>query len=254
MDWVKLWTNLDGHPKILAAGLAGAGLYARALAYCGRYETDGDVPMAWVENAEANTKQVLDLAEALASVGLWERTDTGFRIRDFTEVNFSRAEMQRLRKARSKAGKKGGKQKPSKHPSKRLSKSQANAKQDESYSSSSSLRVVGKEASGAKGGLANLLAELVTRNGSRAPTVTREWLEAERLLLERDGRPPAEAEALIRWCQEDDFWKSNILSLPKFRKQYDQLRLKAEAEQKRRSPGMEQARRFAEEAERKEGT
>ena len=32
---------------------------------------------------------------------------------------------------------------------------------------------------------------------------------------------------LIDWCQADSFWKSNVLSMPTFRKQYDRLRLRA---------------------------
>jgi hypothetical protein len=32
---------------------------------------------------------------------------------------------------------------------------------------------------------------------------------------------------MIRWCQADEFWRGNILSMPKLREKYDQLRLKA---------------------------
>jgi hypothetical protein len=38
------------------------------------------------------------------------------------------------------------------------------------------------------------------------------------------------------WCQDDDFWKANIMSPAKLRKQYDQLRLAAQREQKKASP------------------
>lgn len=76
--------------------------------------------------------------------------------------------------------------------------------------------------------LSHLLADLVAFNGSKRPTIGKGWLDAERLLLERDGRDPGEAERLIRWCQSDEFWRGNVLSMPKFREQYDRLRLQAQ--------------------------
>ncbi len=76
--------------------------------------------------------------------------------------------------------------------------------------------------------LSNLLASLIVENGSKPPTVGKAWATAERLLLERDERDPAEAERLIRWCQADEFWRGNVLSMPTFRRQYDTLRLQAQ--------------------------
>lgn len=52
------------------------------------------------------------------------------------------------------------------------------------------------------------------------------WLDAMRLLIDADEREIKEAVRVLRWCQADDFWKTNILGAPKFRKQYPQLRLK----------------------------
>ncbi|MDQ0101139.1 hypothetical protein J2T10_000758 [Paenarthrobacter nicotinovorans] len=77
--------------------------------------------------------------------------------------------------------------------------------------------------------LCELLADLIESNGSRRPTVTKAWRDSARLLLEKDSRDVGEIERLLKWCQGDDFWKSNILSMPKFRDKYDQLRLKAGA-------------------------
>ena len=34
--------------------------------------------------------------------------------------------------------------------------------------------------------------------------------------------------AAIDWCQSDEFWRANILSLPKLREKYDALRLQAQ--------------------------
>jgi len=75
------------------------------------------------------------------------------------------------------------------------------------------------------GRLSNLLADLIAKNDPNGvrPTVGKGWLEAERLMLERDERDQDVAERLIRWSQGDSFWKSNIRSLPKFREKFGQL-------------------------------
>lgn len=76
--------------------------------------------------------------------------------------------------------------------------------------------------------LCELLADLIERNGSKRPTVSLKWLNEARLLLDKDKRPVEEAVAVLKWSQADSFWKSNILSMPKFREKYDQLRLQRE--------------------------
>lgn len=82
------------------------------------------------------------------------------------------------------------------------------------------------------------LTDRIVDNGSRRPTVTNSWRKAGRLLLEKDERTEAEVHAAIDWCQSDPFWRANILSMPKLREKYDQMRLQSE----RRNNGGEQAR------------
>ena len=75
--------------------------------------------------------------------------------------------------------------------------------------------------------LCERLAELMTANGCKPPTITTKWLTSARLLLTKDGRDFADALAVLDWCQADDFWQDNIHSLPTFREQFDKLRGKA---------------------------
>lgn len=103
MDWVRLLTTFHDHPKTLSVGNAGAGLYARSLAYCGDHETDGAVPREWVEQAVAREGHH-DLPAELVSAGLWAETDSGYDVRDFLEINKSAEEMADLRSKRAKAG------------------------------------------------------------------------------------------------------------------------------------------------------
>ena len=70
----------------------------------------------------------------------------------------------------------------------------------------------------------------LTANGVKA-TITAKWRTEARLLLDKDDRDPNEVRAVIDWATTDPFWRSNVLSVPKLREKYDQLRL-----------GMERAR------------
>jgi hypothetical protein len=63
-----------------------------------------------------------------------------------------------------------------------------------------------------------LIAPVADRPG------TLKWLDSMRLLIDADEREPREVAQVLRWCQGDDFWKGNILSADKFRKQYPKLR------------------------------
>lgn len=84
--------------------------------------------------------------------------------------------------------------------------------------------------------LCERLATRIEGNTGRRPTFgsgPNGWLTSARLLIDKDGRPLEEARELIDWCQADEFWRSNILSMPKFRQKYDTLRLQA----KRKSNG-----------------
>ena len=79
--------------------------------------------------------------------------------------------------------------------------------------------------------VADLLDHLdrcIVANGAKKPNRTKGNADAARLLIDRDGRPLDEAHRLIDWATSDPFWRSNILSMVKFREKYDQLRIKAQ--------------------------
>jgi len=76
------------------------------------------------------------------------------------------------------------------------------------------------------------LADRIEANGSKRPSITTRWLDAARLLLDNDGRTEAEVHRAIDWCQADEFWRANVLSMPKLRERFDQMRLQAESRQK----------------------
>jgi hypothetical protein len=94
------------------------------------------------------------------------------------------------------------------------------------------------------------LADRIEANGSKRPTVTDTWRREARLLLDSDGRTVEQVTKAIDWCQSDSFWRANVRSMPKLRKQYDTLRLKAIAEREAAAQAARQPSRYTDPAER----
>lgn len=85
--------------------------------------------------------------------------------------------------------------------------------------------------------LSGILADLILQNnpentrlnnGKLKDTVAR-WANDIDRLIRLDGQDVQEIEQVIRWCQSDEFWKSNVLSGSKLREKWDQLSLKAKS-------------------------
>lgn len=126
MPYALLADEFHSDPKTVKATLAGAGLYARSLSYCGHYLTDGFVPFAWA--AEIATAAV---RRKVTEAGLWievaggetftyatgdesyivEIRERGFFIPDYIAFNPTRESVMEKRselsRKRSEAGKKG---------------------------------------------------------------------------------------------------------------------------------------------------
>lgn len=82
--------------------------------------------------------------------------------------------------------------------------------------------------------LTQLLIDLMQKNNPDSLTLMNlteegqaKWINECRLLREADKKTEADIERVIRFSQGDSFWKNNILSMPKLRKQWDQLWMKA---------------------------
>jgi hypothetical protein len=75
--------------------------------------------------------------------------------------------------------------------------------------------------------LLDLLDSEIRANGGKTPARTKRNIDAARLLIDKDGRSVDQIAKAIRWCQADEFWRANILSMSKLREKYDQLRLAA---------------------------
>ncbi len=83
--------------------------------------------------------------------------------------------------------------------------------------------------------ISKLLLDLILlRNPNHRKPNLQKWCVHVHRMLSADKRERGEIEKVIRWCQANDFWKNNILSTAKLRKQYDQLKLKMDHENPKR--------------------
>lgn len=80
------------------------------------------------------------------------------------------------------------------------------------------------------------LADKIEKNGSKRPKITQRWRVSARLLLDADGKTVEQVTKAIDWCQADEFWRANVMSMTKLREKYDQLRLAAQRPLARASP------------------
>jgi hypothetical protein len=122
MSWAKLADDFHAHPKVLAVGNVGAGLFVRSLAYAAAYLTDGFIPAASARMLAGPDQAVID---ELVAAGLWHPCPGGYRIHDYLERNPPRDEVLARRQARATAGQVGG----TRSGALRRSKPEANAKQ-----------------------------------------------------------------------------------------------------------------------------
>jgi len=72
------------------------------------------------------------------------------------------------------------------------------------------------------------LADRIVANGSKRPTITKKWRDEGRRLIDLDGKTVEQVIRAIDWCQNHHFWRANVMSMPKLRKNYDRLRLEAQ--------------------------
>jgi hypothetical protein len=266
VTWLKLNDGLYADPKIVEVGYQGGWLHVCALSYCSQHMTDGVFPKAIVprlSDAPRAKELARALVEVglWADVGAhYEIVGYLDEQRSAEQIEAERAK-ERAKKARARKGRANvpegipegipeGVPKMS-----RVTETETELEIDTNPKTSLSevlknnppntQKPAPKERAQAKLGqirkplpsvaagsnpeaerLCFLLAGLVEANGAKRPAITRAWLDAARLLLEQDRRPLEEAERVLRWSQADSFWRANVLSLPKFRAKYDQLRLR----------------------------
>jgi len=252
--YIKLAVNFANDPKVRALARFGApdaglarDLFVQMVCHCKEMLTDGFVSaeqvglMVYPLDAEHGNQ----LAKQLASVGLIKEESKdeapGWQVLAYVKRNGTREDVERLSQVRAEAGRKGGRP-PGQTPRKanrnqvaKQNKSRPNPKTESETESETE----NQETPAVRSDVERLCAHLADRiegNGANRPPITQDWRDAARLMIDRDQRTEAQIHAAIDWCQDDGFWKSNILSMPTLRKQYERLRLQAEEQKRGRTP------------------
>jgi hypothetical protein len=249
MPWFMTDDKFHSHKKVVratAAGVAPIGLWNLAGSWSSDQLTDGFIPEyiamrldphGWEENAAA-----------LVKAGLWVvdqfDDEPGWRFHEWDQRNPTRVKVEAKREAarermeRVRSSRKDGSQdvrannqrtdsEPAEHFARtsrdvRLTPTQPSPTQPTTSLSEAPPRDDVER-------VCEYLADWVVKNGSKRPTVTKKWRDAARLMLDRDGRTEEQVHKAIDWCQNDEFWRKNIMSMPKLREQFDRLRLAAQA-------------------------
>lgn len=103
MPWFRIDDQSATHDKVVDAGNAAWGAFCRMGAHSANRGTDGFIPAA-TARLYASEEELI----ALVRVRLLDIVDGGYRLHDYLEWNPSAAEIDAMKRARSKAGKKGG--------------------------------------------------------------------------------------------------------------------------------------------------
>lgn len=238
MAWFKVDDQLAFHQKTMMAGNEAMGLWVRAGSWSSGQFTGGFIPEA-TAHAMANE----EICHRLAMAGLWDSVEGGYQFHDWDDFQPDAHEA-RVKKAatsekRRIAGKKGAEARwakentDGKQPDLPSGLPWQNAWQNDGKKMppipipTTSKEVVVPTTRDDVEELCTRLRDRIIDNGSKPPTISKAWRDEARRLLDRDKRELAKALNLIDWCQQDSFWKSNIQSMPTFRKKYDQLRLRS---------------------------
>ena len=225
--WVKLSVDYQLDPRIMDVGAEAELLFVRSLAW-GKRKGDGTIARSALTMLGLGLENPVASAEALVQSGLW--TDMGSVFQITSWANWQ-TDPEMVAK-RSEAGllgmhKRWHKMKP--HPDcphchntpvtpviEELMPEVELELEKETYSPNPDAER-----------LCDALAEMMHRNGAKKPKITTQWLIAMDRLLRLDGRPFEEAMGVLRWSQDDSFWKANIHSPIKFRQKYDQLKMRS---------------------------
>lgn len=85
MTWVKIANSFPSHPKILRAGPEAAHLFVCSICYANEHLLDGVISRELLAGVAPGLRGPEKHAKRLCDVGLWETTNSGWRIHDYLE-------------------------------------------------------------------------------------------------------------------------------------------------------------------------
>lgn len=259
MAWARMDDQFYDHPKVLALlehndGLAAIGLWSLALGWAKRHADPhdpngaGSVPASLPRRLGGST----ELAKLLVGVGLWAATGDGWVIHDFAHwqdlPGWAKRSAKAAAAARSRWDATSSQETDAPSIARSITTGNANAMpttpnlttpkepRDEVLRTSSSSDLASRRSDNQKDRpgeredvehVCHHLADRIEEQIGKRPTIGVQWRRSARLMLDLDGYPEEKIHAAIDWCQDDEFWRSNILSMGKLRAQYIRLRAAA---------------------------
>lgn len=220
----KIAALLDEQPRAVL-------LHLQCIAYSAQHLTDGLVPMRLAMRLACSEQCDLD---ACINAGLLRRVnDTHLEVHDYLLHQRSASSVKGLsdqRKLAAQARWEADKDDASRNANRMQSAMQREKREKEITTKSEIADAIPDTETPVRLDVERVcvrLAEQVESNGAKKPTITKAWRDAARLLIDKDGRTEEQIAWLIDWSQRDEFWRSNILSMPKLRDKFDQLLIKA---------------------------
>lgn len=95
MTWGKVDDKLHSHIKAARAGVEAMGLWVLALSWCAAYMTDGEIPAE--VPARLAGRRGAALASKLVASKLWDKSEFGYRFRNWSEYQPTRANVEAQR-------------------------------------------------------------------------------------------------------------------------------------------------------------
>lgn len=203
--WVKLSVDFLDDPKIVAVGVEGEALFIRGLAWA-KKQDEPVIPKLMLPRLGFALSDPVAVAGRLVDVGLWSDDGDGFRVSAWDSWQTDRVR-------RTAASARGN------HARWHRGKPVEGC---EWCAPAAPVIQVGDSVQQ----LCGRLAELMIGNGCKPPVVSTTWLKDMDAIIRIDRRETAEVLRVIEWCQQDAFWKANIMSPGKLRKQFDTLKMR----------------------------
>lgn len=226
--FARLALDYFDHPKIAALSPEAIVAHLEMIVYARRYGTDGRIP-----NRIANRFGSGSLTELAnndpdrPSIAIHD--DGSVTVHDYSEYQETREQIEARRQVNAANGRKGGR--PGKRTANRTGTQPVNGSGSETKAETETETEVPstKERPDVEH-VCTMFADLCqsTATNGKRPTITQAWRDAARRLIDLDGRTVDDIERITRWALADDFWVSNVRSLPKLREKFETLTQQAQ--------------------------
>jgi hypothetical protein len=236
--YAKIEHSLYDNPKIVGLSCEAFRAYVEGILYSGKNLTDGFLDERIVSRMWGNA-----VAEELTANDpvnpSWQRVEGGWLIYGFCERQNTKEEVDATRerkRAAANARWNKGKSTTDAEPMQTACTTDAEPMPDTDTDTNINTSLSELESSDEKKfseevyALCDELAQLIRANGNKVGTVGINWWKAADRLIRLDGHSLELIEQVMYWSQANEFWQGNILSMPKFREQFDKLRTRMQNE------------------------